>query len=132
MSDLPPYVPPGQAPQQGYGFTNDPNQQMMGGGMSPQPQQQQGNGLAVAGMVLGIIAIVLCWVPFLDQVLALLAIIFGAIGTGKANKIGGKGKGMAMAGLIMGIIGMILGIAIIVMAMSAARHSYSYSHYGNY
>jgi hypothetical protein len=99
---------------------------------APPYQQQPGNGLAVAGMVLGIIAIVLCWVPFLDQVLALLAIIFGAIGNSKAGKIGGKGKGMAVAGLIMGIIGMILGIAIIVMAMQAARHSYSYSHYGNY
>ena len=132
MSDLPPYVPPGQQAPQNYGFTNDPNQQMMGGGMAPQQQQQQGNGLAVAGMVLGIIAIVLCWVPFLDQVLALLAIIFGAIGTGKANKIGGKGKGMAVAGLIMGIIAMILGIAVIVMAMSAARHSYSSHSYGNY
>lgn len=105
---------------------------MMGGAPAPQQPQQQGNGLAVAGMVLGIISIVLCWVPFLDQILALLAIIFGAIGMGKANKIGGTGKGFATAGLVMGIIAMILGIAIIVMAMTAARHSYSYSRYGGY
>jgi hypothetical protein len=59
--------------------------------------QEQGNGLAVAGMVLGIIGLVFCWVPVLGWILALLGLIFGAVGNGKANKIGGKGKGMALA-----------------------------------
>ena len=72
--------------------------------------------MAVAGLVLGILAMVFCWIPFLNWILAILAIIFGAVGNGKANKVG-KGKGMAIAGLIMGIIGAILGVAIVVWAM---------------
>ena len=83
-----------------------------------QPQRQEGNGLAVAGMVLGIVALVLCWIPFLCQILALLGIIFGALGIGRANKIG-KGKGMAIAGLVCGVVGGVLGTVLIVMAMKS-------------
>jgi predicted PurR-regulated permease PerM len=88
-----------------------------------QGQQEQGNGMAVAGLVLGILAVVFCWIPFLDQILALLGIIFGALGMGKANKIGGKGKGAAIAGLVCGVLGLILGIVLIVLAMMATRET---------
>lgn len=69
-------------------------------------------------MVLGIIALVLCWIPFLCQILALLGIIFGALGIGRANKVG-KGKGMAIAGLVCGVVGGVLGTVIVVMAMKS-------------
>ncbi len=78
---------------------------------------RQGNGLAVAGLVLGILAIVLCWVPVIDQIVAILGIIFGAIGIGTANRVG-KGKGMAVTGLITGIIGLLLGVVLILAALS--------------
>lgn len=101
-------------PQQpNYGFTPEPQ-------MAPpvhQGQVSQGNGMAVAGLVLGILALVFCWIPFLNWILAILAIIFGAVGNGKANKIGGKGKGMALAGLVLGIIGALLGVALVVWVM---------------
>ena len=73
--------------------------------------------MAVAALVLGIIAVVLCFVVVLNWILAILAIIFGAVGMSKANKIGGKGKGMATAGLALGVIGAILGVVIVVWAM---------------
>lgn len=87
--------------------------------MAPPVHQQtsQGNGMAVAGLVLGILALVFCWIPFLNWILAILAIIFGAVGNGKANKIGGKGKGMAVTGLILGIVGALLGVALVVWVM---------------
>lgn len=63
----------------------------------------QGNGLAVTALVLGIIGLVIGWVPIIGwligPILALLAIIFGAVGARKPVK-----KGMAIAGLVMGII----------------------------
>jgi len=71
-------------------------------------------------MVLGILGLVLCWFPFVGWIVALLGIIFGAIGNSKAGKIGGKGKGMALAGLITGVIGLIAGIAFFVWAMGQA------------
>ena len=85
-----------------------------------QPPQQQGNGIAVAGMVLGICALVFCWIPFLNWVLGLLGIIFGALGISRGNKVG-TGKGMALAGLICGIIGSLLGIALVVLVFSAGK-----------
>ena len=86
----------------------------------PQSQQPQGNGLAVAGMVLGIITLVLCWVPFLNWLLALLAIVFGAIGIGRAGKVG-RGKGMAITGLVCGAVGAILGVVILLLAVRGVK-----------
>ena len=99
---------------QQYGYTPGPQ---------GAPQMQQGNGMAVAGLVLGIIGFVLFWVPFLGWILALLGIIFGGLGIGKANKIGGKGKGMAIAGLVLGILGLLVGIVLFALAMSTARRA---------
>jgi hypothetical protein len=85
------------------------------GGVVAQPQ---GNGLAVTALVLGIISIVFSWVPFFDWVLAVLAIIFGAIGISTANKRGGAGKGMAVAGLILGVITVVLGVIFVIYVFS--------------
>jgi len=79
--------------------------------------------MAVAALVLGIIAVVLCFVVILNWILAILAIIFGAVGMSKANKIGGKGKGMATAGLALGVIGAILGVVIVVWAMQQMKRA---------
>jgi len=79
---------------------------------------QQGNGLAVAGMVLGILGLVLCWVPFIGWLIAVVGVILGAIGWSKANKTG-KNKGMAIAGVVCGIVGLAIGVIFLVMAMTA-------------
>ncbi|XKH50515.1 DUF4190 domain-containing protein [Chryseomicrobium palamuruense] len=62
-------------------------------------QKQEGNGLAVTALVLGIIGLVLFMVPFLPYPLAILAIIFGLIGMKKPIK-----KGLAITGLVTGLI----------------------------
>lgn len=83
-------------------------------------QPPEGNGLAVASMVLGICTVVFCWVPFFNWLLALLAIIFGAIGLGKAKRVN-RGKGAAVAGLVTGVVGALLGVAIFVLAVMAVK-----------
>jgi NAD/NADP transhydrogenase beta subunit len=83
---------------------------------SPQQQAPKGAGLAIAGMVLGILAVLLCWFAFVNWVLAILAIIFGAVGIARANK-GAPGKGMAITGLVCGAVGFIAGTAIFIAAM---------------
>lgn len=77
--------------------------------------------MAVAGLVLGILALVLFFITWPSWILAILGIIFGALGISKANKIGGKGKGMAIAGLVCGVLGLLLGIVLFVLAMKASR-----------
>ena len=74
-----------------------------------QAQPQQGNGVAIAAMVLGILGLIMWWIPGLGLIVALLGLIFGIVGMKKAGRIGGKGKGLAITGLITGILGLIPG-----------------------
>jgi hypothetical protein len=99
----------------GSGFTQD-------AGMQGAPPQ--GNGMAVAGLVLGLIGLVFCWVAIIGWLIGLLGIIFGAVGISKANRIGGKGKGMAIAGLATGLAGIIIGILLYVVIFAAAKHEF--------
>ena len=77
------------------------------------PPQAQGNGMAVAGMVLGIISLVFFWGHIFCWIPGILAIIFSALGL-KKSKVVGKGRGMAMAGLITSIIGIVLSIVFLI------------------
>lgn len=72
------------------------------------------NGMAVAAMVLGIVAIAVgFWsiIPILGLMAAffafvpgVLAVIFGAIGRSRSGALGGLGRGQAMAGLVLGAV----------------------------
>lgn len=57
------------------------------------------NGLAIASLVTGILAWVLC--PLLS---AVLAIIFGHIARGQIKQSGEAGGGLAIAGLVLGYV----------------------------
>jgi len=76
--------------------------------------------MAVAALVLGILALVLCWMMFVNFILGVLGIIFGALGLARAKRIGGRGKGMALAGLITGILGIVIGGVLLVFFMFIA------------
>lgn len=80
---------------------------------APAPMQQpapvkQGNGFGVTALVLGIIGLVLAWIPvfnvFTAIPLGVLALIFGIIAVAKAGSRGGKGKGTGGTGLVLGIL----------------------------
>ena len=72
------------------------------------------NGPAIAGMVLGIVAIVIgigSPIPIIGLISAffafapaLLAAIFGHVGLSKARTMGGVGRGQATAGLTLGYL----------------------------
>lgn len=72
---------------------------------------QPGNGLAVAGMVLGITSIIFCWWGVFSLAQVVLAIVFSSIGIQHANR-GAAHRGMAVAGLTCGIIGGMLYVVI--------------------
>ena len=77
---------------------------------SPVPQQE-GNGLAVTSLVLGVLACVFGLIPFmfvLVFLLAFLAIIFGAIGASRRSD--GTRSKMAIAGLVLGLVGVVAGV----------------------
>ena len=66
---------------------------------------KKSNGMATAGLVLGIIAMPFNFIPFfgwVSWVLTPLAIIFSCVGMSRSSENGGKGK--AVAGLVLGIL----------------------------
>ena len=68
-----------------------------------QPQAARGkNGPGIAGLVLSIIGLVLCWVPFVDFILWFLGFLFSFIGMFK------RPKGVAIAGLVISIISLVV------------------------
>lgn len=85
--------------------------------MSYEQVRAQGNGLAIAGLVCGIVGI------FVGSIiLGPLAIIFGAIGWSRANR-GAPYKGMGIAGVVLGSIDVLL--FIIVLAAVANSNGFS-------
>ena len=80
-------------------------------GQSPAPgYAQQGNGLAIAGFVCGLVGLL-----FFSVILGPLAIIFGGVGISRANR-GAPHKGLAIAAVVLGIIDLILFVVLIVAA----------------
>ena len=122
MSEGFPPPPPG-APPPGYGPPPQGGPPAYGSPPSYYPQPQYGivappsNGIGTAAGVLGIIAIILSFVPYIDfagVLLGILAIIFGAVGMGRAKRMGGHGRGMAVTGLVLGIISVALFVILLV------------------
>jgi hypothetical protein len=83
------------------------------------------NGFAVASLVLGIMAVVLCWTIYLGIGLGVLAIVFGAFGIGRARAIEAS-KGMAVAGLVLGIVGVAISLVLILMFVAFFTNSGSF------
>lgn len=70
--------------------------------------QSQSNGIGTAGFIVTILAIILCWIPILGQILWFLGLIFSFVGIFK------KPKGLAIAGLVISLIGLMVFIIITV------------------
>jgi hypothetical protein len=87
----------------------------------PGASAAQGNGKAVAALVLGIVSIVLCWLTFLDALFVVLALIFGFLGLNDARNRGGRGRGQALAGLICAAVGAVLAIVFTVFVVHLAN-----------
>jgi hypothetical protein len=92
-----------------------------------QDTQPRSNGMAVAGMVLGILALVLFWFPVVNLIVAILGVVFSVIGMRRANLLGGMNKGFAVAGLATAIVGLVIGV-VMILAVVAIPAFLSYTH----
>jgi hypothetical protein len=75
------------------------------------------NGLAIAALIVGIIAVITGWIPFWGVLVGGAAVVLGILGLRKIN-----GKGMAIAGLVTGGLGALWGLlttALFVIALVA-------------
>lgn len=68
----------------------------------------ESKGMAITSMVLGIIGMVCCCIPFLDLILSVTALVLGIVCVTKHK----PGKEMAIAGIVLGSIGTILGFRV--------------------
>ena len=131
-SDQPPPPPPGPPPPPPPGAYPPPGQQWAPPGYGQQPWQQSPyggtplgaqrpkmeNGLGVAALVLGILAVLSGWI-IVGGVLGILAVIFGIIGIRKANRGRADNKGMAIGGLVTGLIGIAISIFVVVVVATS-------------
>jgi hypothetical protein len=79
-----------------------------------------GNGLATAGLVLGILsAIGFCMWPA-AILLGVLAVIFGGIGRGRSRRGESTNPGQALAAIICGAAGIVLGLVMLAFLISAS------------
>ena len=80
------------------------------------------NAMAVASLILGIVGLVLFWIPVVGFVLAILAMVFGGMGIARA-KAGGGSKGLAVAGLTLGAIDVVLMILAVAAVITIGSHA---------
>lgn len=63
-----------------------------------QQTEKKSNGLGVAGFVISLIGIFLCWIPILNFILWILGLLFSFIGLFKAP------RGLAITGMVLSLI----------------------------
>ena len=80
---------------------------------------QNGNGLAIAGLVCGLVGLLL-----VNYILGPLAIIFGGIGWSRANR-GAAHRGMAIAAVILGVVDLVVwGVLLAVLVRHGGPFSF--------
>ena len=75
----------------------------------PVPDKRTTKNLAICSLVLGILAIVFSFLPYIGIILALIALPQGIVSLVQKR----PGKGLAIAGIITGIFGRLLSILFI-------------------
>lgn len=79
-------------------------------------KQVKKDGMAITGFTLGIVAFFFGWIPVIGQLIAIGAIIFGAIGISRTKNDVKPGRVLAIIGLVLGIVSLLYSVAIIFIA----------------
>jgi hypothetical protein len=118
---------PGQQADQSW---QQPGQQGWQGEQTPAwgqqpgagPAWQQGgaasrgnDGMALAAMIVGILSLLIAWIPFigiLGTIGGIVALVLGFVGRGRIKKSGAGGNGMAVTGIATGAVAIVLSVLI--------------------
>lgn len=73
--------------------------------MVVQAPQKPTNGVGLAGMIIGILSYLFCWVPVLDLILGVVGIILSGVGLHRKERY--RLNGFAIAGLVLSIIALV-------------------------
>jgi hypothetical protein len=121
----------GQQPgQQADPSWQQPGQQGWQGGQAPAWGQQPGgggpawqgdtpprgnDGMALAAMIVGILSLLIAWIPFvgiLGTIGGIVAVVLGFVGRGRIKRSGAGGNGMAVTGIATGAVAIVLSVLI--------------------
>ena len=86
------------------------------------PPQGNSSGLAIAGMILGIAGILGSWIPFLNIIsilIAIIGLILSLIALKQCREKKLEGRGMAIAGLILSSLTIIISIIFLIWGFQA-------------
>lgn len=110
-----------QAPVSYPQYSNQPQYQ----GPYQQMPQQKTSGMAIAGMVLGIITLVGWWIPIGSVVIGALAVALSGVGMAQTSNpaSGFTGRGLAITGLVCGIIGLVPSVIFMIGFFGAVSSS---------
>jgi hypothetical protein len=98
--------------------------------MMPTGQQELPKGMAITGMVLGIVG--LCTsIFYIGGVVGIVGLVFSIIALRKAGRGPGGGKGMAIAGLVTSILAVIINAIEIVLIVWFFNTVTNCSQYGS-
>ena len=115
-----PWQPAGSYPELTVGDASAPASGMVGATLPTTPKPAQGastNGMAITGMVMGILSI-LCTYPCCGAPFNILGIIFSLVALSQLKKNPGQGgRGMAIAGLICSILSLLIMILLLVLGV---------------
>ena len=79
--------------------------------ITPPVSATRSNGIAIAGLIMGILSLCFFWFPGVGALFATLGLIFSIIGVARRNA---RAKGCAITGLILSILGMFLFIVMML------------------
>ena len=74
---------------------------------SAYPQPPGRNGLALTGLILGVVALVLAWVPVIGIILGILGVVFAGVGLRQTSRQVGGGRRLAVGGLVCAVFAVI-------------------------
>lgn len=115
-----------QGQQQGWDQQGQPqgwdqrpawSQQGAQGGWGQPTPTGRNDGVAVAALIIGILSLLVAWIPFIGLIGALggiVALILGFVARGRIKRTGASGNGMALTGIITGIVALLLGALITI------------------
>jgi hypothetical protein len=97
-------------------------------GFSPAPSAPR-NGLGVASLVVGIVALLVSWTLFGGIALGVIAVTMGATARGRVRRGQATNGGVATAGIVLGIVAAVAPVVILVaLALGADLLNGDYQH----
>lgn len=80
----------------------------------------QGNGFAVGALVLGLVSLITCWMPFVGGSLGATGLVLGVAGLMRSKRTS-SGKGLSIAGLVLSILGTAAAVGFYLLITAVAK-----------